>query len=354
MADDPELQHFSNAEHLNSKHDTLLQTLNRRVGPKKTFYDARCFAQTVDAWATVPVIYAKDHPDMSAYDSDPAVELARINGRIVGKVENPKLSTTGHPRLLGDTRFNDASMDAKIAAGELSLSTGFRAPVREGALAGPVRPHHVLVFEETESDQPWDQGAGFLNKETKDMGDEQKDEKKQAKGLFGFLRKKIKEEYPDIDLDRTGADDHAAGDKPEESKDKEQEDMNANDQAGKAEIERLQAELNKREEAIKARDAELQDLKNKADALEKERMEAAWNEFKNKAWVPKGYLHKDKETETRQRFENDRAALFEELLNKKDAAPGGEDGAEQVAHQNKQAATTVGRWDAKKGEYVEE
>jgi len=38
---------------------------------------------------------------------------------------------------------------------------------------------------------------------------------------------------------------------------------------------------------------------------------------------------------------------FEELLNKKDAAPGGEDGAEQVAHQNKKAATTVGRWDAK-------
>lgn len=277
-------------------------------------------------------------------------ELARIKGKIVGKVENPKLSTTGHPRLLGDTRFNDAAMDAKIDAGTLSLSTGFRAPVRDGAIAGPVRPHHVLVFEETERDQPWDQGAGFLNKETKDMGDD----KKQAKGLFGFLRKKIKEEYPDIDLDKVEAEDHAAGDEdtpPEEDKDKEQENMDAKDQAAKAEMEKLQAELNKATEALKTKDAELADLKNKATILENERKEAAWAEFKNKSWVPPGYLHKDNEAKTRERFEKDRAALYEELLNKKTAAPGGKEGNEDVEHENKNTVSTVGQWNAATGKW---
>ncbi|OPX59479.1 MAG: hypothetical protein A4E30_01254 [Methanomassiliicoccales archaeon PtaB.Bin215] len=348
MADDHELQHFSNAEHLNQAHDTLLQTLNRRMGKKQVYYDAKWFEPTVDAWATVPVIHANDHPDMTAYDRDPAAELARIKGRVVGRVENPKLSPTGHPRLLGDTRFNDAALDDKIAAGLLSLSTGFRAPVKDGALAGPVRPHHVLVFEENERDQPVDLGSGFLNKEHKDMGDD----KKQAKGLFGFLRKKIKEEYPDIDLDKVEAEDHAAGEEPEQNK--ENEDMDAKDQATKAEMEKLQAELNKATEAMKAKDAELADLKNKATILENERKEAAWNEFKNKSWVPKGYLHKDNEAKTRERFEKDRAGLLEELLNKKDAAPGGQDGSEQVAHENKRTAATVGRFDAKAGKYVEE
>ncbi|MCE5255170.1 MAG: hypothetical protein LLG45_13370 [Actinomycetia bacterium] len=352
MADDPELQHFSNAEHLNQAHGTIFQTLNRR-GARDTFYGAKWFEPTVDAWAKVPVIYAQEHPDMDAFDHDPAAELVRIKGKIVGKVENPRISNTGHPRLMGDTRFNDPAMDAMIAAGELSLSTGFRAKAKNGAIDGPVNPHHVLAFKEGANDLPVDLGSGFLNKERRSMGD---DEKKQAKGFFARLKAKVKEEFPDIELDEPEVKDDKKGGEQRPPADNHNGEVNdtTNDQAGKAEIERLQTELKNKDDALKAKDAELQDMKNKADALEKERKEAAWNEFKNKSYVPKGYLHKDNEAKTRERFEKDRAGLLEELLNKKDANPGGEEGSEEVEHKNKSSISTVGRWDAKKGEWVED
>lgn len=350
MADDTELQHFSNAEHLNEAHGTILQTLDRRVGKNNIRYDSKWFLPTVDAWATVPVIYAQEHPDMDAFDRDPAAELARIKGEIVGQVADPHIAQKGHPRLMGDTRFTKAEMDARVASGELSLSTGFRAPVKDGSLAGPVRPHHVLVFRESDSDQPADQGSGFLNQEKKGMADD--DGKKKAKGFLRFLHKKAEEEYPGISAEIEA--DVSGGSPPDGDKDKEKNDMDADAQADKAEIARLQDELNKAKAATEAKEAEYVALKNKADALETERKEAAWQDFKNKPWVPKGYLHKDKEAETRQRFENDRAALFEELLNKKMEMPGGREGGEEMDHENKASSGTIGRFDAKKGEYVEE
>jgi hypothetical protein len=122
------------------------------------------FAETDQRWDARPIIYAQQHPNMDALVSDFSSEIARIGGREVGYLTNPRIEMAGHPRLMADAVITDPDVDQKIDAGVISLSTGFYASDDGKRITGNVIPNHVLVFDESLWDQPRDLGSGFLNK----------------------------------------------------------------------------------------------------------------------------------------------------------------------------------------------
>jgi len=151
-------------------HPTILQQLNRKIGDD--FFPVESFENVAD-WESVPVIFAQEHPDMEAYDLDPAAELARIaetTGRradVVGTPTNARIERTGRPRLQADLNWNaDPDVQRLFNEGKLGVSTGFWAHTKDNQLDGYVKPHHILLFEEDQSNQPRDKGAVVLNKET--------------------------------------------------------------------------------------------------------------------------------------------------------------------------------------------
>ncbi len=153
-------------------HEAILQFLDRDIGG--THFGSEHF-ENVDDWDGVPIVFADEHPDLDAFAEDPDKELQRIQektGRradIVGNVKDSRLETTGHKRLMGALEFSeDPEIKRLIKSGKLSLSTAFRAPKKDGALDGLVKPNHVLVFEEDSENLPVDKGSVILNKEPVD------------------------------------------------------------------------------------------------------------------------------------------------------------------------------------------
>lgn len=153
-----------NAVTMAAPHRAILQRLNRKVGDN--YFPADQFAQSVDEWAGIPNIFANQHPDPDAYDADPEAELKRIGGRVIGDVLSPEIVTPGGARLEAGVDFGgDAEVEALNQAGELTGSTAFRCTVRNGAIASPPRPHHVLWFKEDLRNLGVDPGVVVLNKE---------------------------------------------------------------------------------------------------------------------------------------------------------------------------------------------
>ena len=150
-----------------SSRTAILQTLNRVISG--VCFSVTPFAESVNAWEGIPVIYAQDHPDMHALMSDPLAELARIGGRKVGIVTNPRIERAGHPRLMADTQIYDPVVNDLIDKGQASLSTGFYATDNNYKITGNVIPNHLLVFKESLFDQPRDLGSGFLNKNSSEI-----------------------------------------------------------------------------------------------------------------------------------------------------------------------------------------
>jgi hypothetical protein len=143
-------------------HTAILQTLNRVING--VIFPAEPFAETAQKWDGKPIIYAQDHPNMDALNSNFEAEIARIGGREVGYIQNSRIEIPGHPRLVADAVITDPDVDAKINSGFISLSTGFYASDDKVRITGNVTPNHVLVFDESLLDQPRDLGSGFLNK----------------------------------------------------------------------------------------------------------------------------------------------------------------------------------------------
>lgn len=328
----------SNAEHVNAKHDTILQTLDRKIG--SCVFDAKWFEPTVDAWAMVPVIYAQEHPDLDAWNEDPEAELKRIKGRLVnGAFKAPSIAVAGHPRLMATGDFKDKEIDAKIAKGEISLSTAFWAVEKDGHLAGPIEPHHVLLFDETERDLPRDMGSGFLNK-VSDMDDKMRADVQEG---LTFLNK---------------AKERLAGlfgppqEKESEMNDKEYEQKLASAaEEYKTNLAAKDAELAKREEAMKNKDAEIAKLNTELADFRQKQRDADWEAVKNT--LPQGMVHKDAEAESRKLFEESPRAFYEKALafkrkpetNAEGAGHSGEDGGKP--HR-------VGRYDPMTQKWVED
>lgn len=145
------------------EHDSILQTLDRESNG--TYLGKEFFEPTVEEWDRVPLIFAQDHPDPRAYDADQEAELKRIKGRLVkGRASGTSIETTGHPRLMTKLILNDPEVEKGIAEGKISTSNGFLGKAEKGALAGTVRPHHILFFYEMPGGPtPGDRGVMILN-----------------------------------------------------------------------------------------------------------------------------------------------------------------------------------------------
>ena len=277
-------------------HDVTLQRLNvyHRNNGRYVFYGSQHFAPTVDHWNTVPVIYVETEPGKPAEHpqfKDVITRTLPAKFRTVGSVSAVHLTESGEKALKGAIAFSDPAIEAKAAAGELSLSTGLASPEAPdprlpGAtkIAGPVTPNHVLVFDRGACPNcyPNDSGAMFHNlQEPEEMDDE-------SKGLL----KRIADA-----LTKT----------PEPVQ-----------HANMTEFENLKKEL----DAEKAKTAELVNLKQEIATLKAEKAtaekDAKWNAMK--ANLPEGWLGA-KEPETRKEFEADPGAFALKVVAFKNTQP---------------------------------
>ena len=280
-------------------HDVTLQRLDvyHRNNGRYVFYGSQHFAPTVDHWNTVPVIYVETEPGKPAEHpqfEDIANDTLPPKFHKVGSVSAVHLTESGEKALKGAIAFSDPAIEAKAAAGELSLSTGLASPEAPdprlpGAtkIAGPVTPNHVLVFDRGACPNcyPNDSGAMFHNlQEPEEMDDE-------SKGLL----KRIADA-----LTKT----------PEPVQ-----------HANMTEFENLKKEL----DAEKAKTAELVNLKQEIATLKAEKAtaekDARWTTMK--ANLPEGWLGA-KEPETRKEFEADPGAFALKVVAFKNTQPQGQ------------------------------
>ena len=277
-------------------HDVTLQRLDvyHRNNGGYVFYDSKHFAPTVDHWNTVPVIYVETEPGKPAEHpqfEDIANDTLPPKFHKVGSVSAVHLTESGEKALKGAIAFSDPAIEAKAAAGELSLSTGLASPEAPdprlpGAtkIAGPVTPNHVLVFDRGACPNcyPNDSGAMFHNlQEPEEMDDE-------SKGLLKRIADaltKTPEPVQHVNL---------------------------------TEFENLKKEL----ETAKAQTAELVNLKQELETLKAEKATAEkdtkWNAMK--ANLPEGWLGA-KEPETRKEFEADPGAFALKVVAFKNTQP---------------------------------
>lgn len=300
-----------------NEHEAILQTLERRSNG--LFLPLDAYMPTVKDWAGVPLIFAQKHPDPEAYDADPAAELKRIGGRLVGKCLDAWIDRAGHPRLMGRLGVSDQGVEDGIEDGVISLSTGlFNLRPDGDRLDEPAKPHHILLFVEGGKDLPGDLGTFILNQKGANMADDDKE-------LMARLRAFFKRE-------ESGEQRKAEVENMAETKELEAKlaVMNKELEDAKIAFTQLQSKMAEMGEAVKARDAEIAGLRTeRASFLQKEK-DAKWTAFKGKH-VPPGMVAGDKEKEARKEFEADPLTFMEKVLEFREAHPAGnEEGAEGV------------------------
>lgn len=143
------------------KHDAILQTLD--IDNNGAFRAKEAFKKSISAWENLPLIFAKTHPDMTIFATNPTKALNDINGKIVGHVKNPYINITGHPRLMGGLVVTDKAVDTLIDNGKASISTGLFRNINEYNVYTSVSPNHILIFEEDAETFPADRGSMVLN-----------------------------------------------------------------------------------------------------------------------------------------------------------------------------------------------
>lgn len=181
---------------ISSFHDVRLQRLDvfMDYGGTKVLHTLNHFNNAAN-WERIPVIFQKTgagvpgvHPDFDAVTTRSLNPEKYVN---VGYIENPHISGTGEPSLMGRVAFSNPECSLMAKAGKLSLSTGFAAPTRlledgRKEIAGDVVPNHVLIFKRGSCPNcyPNDNGAQFLNI-SPDGDDEMDDE---SKGILKEVR----------------------------------------------------------------------------------------------------------------------------------------------------------------------
>ncbi|MCK9592321.1 MAG: hypothetical protein M0Q91_09980 [Methanoregula sp.] len=309
-------------------HDAILQLLNRQVGD--TFFSADAFSNA-EAWNGIPIIYAKEHPDMEAFETDPEAELRRLRettGRradIVGHISDARIETTGHPKLMGKMELTpDPEVFQLIEAGTISPSTGFWCDVDAGSLKGSAVPNHVLIFEEDLVNQPRDRGAVILNK-CRNMT-AFTNEGKVLSGKNQSRLNEILQAFKSF-VEELGAGNSTEQTQPEPVKNKEPDPV-TNKMTDEL-IASKDAEIAKLKDQISLLTTEKEGFANKIAEIETASKEAAWTALKNK--LPPGLIHKpEDEAAARDLFESDPFAFTNKLLDLKIEQPKGEHGQEFV------------------------
>lgn len=202
MPDEQEEAIFGNTSCVYSKSvgaftDTTLQTLDRRVGDKKIILGKDWFAQSVDDWDGIPIIYQREgvHPlDFEGIVRNPAETAKSIGGYLVGSVKSPHIEVGGHPRLKGTLDINDMYAEIKelYNKGVLGISTAFSSRNDGNQITSPPKPNHLLLFEEViDQVQPGDPGA-LVHTET--IMTEETPSKKEKLSFRDWVRSLVKSE----------------------------------------------------------------------------------------------------------------------------------------------------------------
>ena len=303
-----------------NEHEAILQTLERKSNG--LFLPLDAYMPTVKEWAGIPLIFAQHHPDPEAYDADPAAELKRIDGRLVGKCLDAWIDRAGHPRLMGRLGVSDQGVEDGIEDGVISLSTGlFNLRPDGDRLDEPAKPHHILLFVEGGKDLPGDLGTFILNQKEKgsDMADDEKELLARLRTLFTGR--------PVPDGRRGEEGENMAEVKELEAKlaTKDQELADA-----KLAFTQLQTKMAEMGEAVKAKDAEIAGLRTENLAFVQKEKDAKWGGFKAKH-IPPGMVAGDKEKDARKEFEADPLTFMEKVLEfREKAQTESEDGADGV------------------------
>jgi cation transport regulator len=329
-------------------HDAILQLLNRQVG--SDFFTAEPFEKTVKKWDGVPLVFSSmdkavkaRHPDFEAFSSIiPVDELIKISGAIVGKVAKPQIEMTGHPKLMGQMIFSAEKAEEMfsaglitdeiyqktapaleicnklLGAGILSHSTAFSCKSdQKGNLISdpPLVPNHVLVFEETEDDQPKDRGSVILNKKEANVPEGDDKHTNEGKVISSPNRTKFKQALDSLwslyQSMITSAGKEAKEDHPEDNDENLKIKEKNMDEAMKKELDEKDTALKQKDDLLKQKEGELDDLKKKVGDMEieiagfkKEQMEAAWEVEKKK--LKQGLILKPEDEESMKKlyFEN--------------------------------------------------
>jgi hypothetical protein len=142
--------------------NSVLNTLNRWIPDRQTgnYWPLEVFEPVVNSWNGCPIVYCRPGEHLNPLAPDFNAELKRIGGRIVGYVQNSRISKEGHPRLMAALPVHDAEVIALWKNGKLGISTAFTAfRNKDRRIVGGVTPHHVLLFQEDEYNQQRDKSA---------------------------------------------------------------------------------------------------------------------------------------------------------------------------------------------------
>ncbi len=190
-----EIIQFSNA------HDAIIQTLDRKV--KGVEYPPELYEQAIKN-TSIPLVFAKTHPDPYLYEVDPEAALQKVGGRHVGFATDGHVITKGHPRAMAKLHYDDSELDALYENGNLSLSPAVWRTKNENGETTGVRLQNILLFPEDDIHVPGDKGTFILNQEANMTGDkveallrEQIDAKdkelNKVRGEFSTFQEKSKE-----------------------------------------------------------------------------------------------------------------------------------------------------------------
>lgn len=149
---------------METKHTAILQTLNRRTNEGYCF-PSNVFRNKSNLWVDVPIVYAQKHPDLNMFVDNPVQALEQVNGEIVGYINKAWVDYTGHPKFMAELSIDNPTIEAKIKAGSISLSTAFFGTTGTDQHVNSFNPNHVLLFDETGSNVPKDLGSMILNQQ---------------------------------------------------------------------------------------------------------------------------------------------------------------------------------------------
>jgi hypothetical protein len=350
---------FANAMPV-GKHEAVLQVLNRWMvyGQDRLFYAVKNFVGTEEAWNSVPLVYAQEHPDPNLIERNLQAALNAIKandggpGRICGHLSDTAVQIAGQPRLESKVVFTDQALERAYQAGELSLSTCFfTRNAEDGSLIGKVRPNHVLVFRPDSTIQPRDAGAMLMHA-TRSEASVTEDDKSLANAgrvISTANASKLKQAinsiitiFKEMSGEDPVSDEPAAADVAKaakivaqsNAKQEEMADQKLSDElvAANAKIVELEKKATEAAEAAKVANDRLvlanAELKKISDA----RVESEWLELKN-SQIPKGWLKGEgKEAELRKEFETDKAGLLLRILEHTKSGSDGGSGEEGTAH----------------------
>ena len=159
-------------------HDLIIQGLNQSLdyGGRSVHYPVEPFALSQNEWNSIKAVYIPDgtHIPTAEFNANPVDSVKKYGGKIVGDFQNTSVITAGKARLQSQAVITEKSIDDKILAGDIMLSSAFNAGGTD-SIEGPVIPSYVLLFDRDKA-KPRDKTSMFLNTENPsedtDMADE--------------------------------------------------------------------------------------------------------------------------------------------------------------------------------------